>query len=176
MTKKEWQQYSFLAPVHQDIGIIPKHPRHRKKPGNPDLAAVNRFLGRQRRALYDETGQTPLPNPLSLTPHQLRIYYAIQASAAKEAKEDLGQRRAESAGLTKEIFYLDQEVPLAQTCQVCERLLVRYAITERIGRQGKRRDQYRLLVNDYCSSCGFTETGKEYHFWVSDSQIIKRQT
>lgn len=174
MTKKEWQQYSFVSPVHLDIGIAkPRAKRRRKRAANPDQAAVNIFLGQQRRALYDETGQTPMSNLLSLTSHQLQVYYARQADAAKEAAAVLEQERAEKEGLIKETFYLDQEIQLAKRCG-CDSFFVRYTVVQKFGRS-KHSGQTRLLVNDYCPSCGFEATGREYHFWVPNSQIIKRE-
>lgn len=172
MTKKEWQQYSFLSPVHLDIGIAkPRVKRRPKRAANPDQVAVDLFLGRQRRALYDEAGQTPLPNLLSLTSHQLRIYYARQAAAAEEAAAALAQRQAEELGLTRQTFYSDQEIQLAKGCG-CDSFFVRYTVIQKSGRS-KHSGQTQLLVNEYCPSCGFTKTGREYHFWVPNSQIVK---
>lgn len=172
MTKKEWQQYSFLPPVHEDIGITrPPTKRRRKRTVNADQVAVNFFLGRQRRALYDETGQTSMPSLLSLTSHQLRIYYGRQADAAGKAKAYLEQEQAERQGLTSQTFFLDCEVELEKP-HGCGRNFVRYTVSQKFGRT-RHRGQTRLLVNEYCPSCGFTETGREYHFWVPNSQVIR---
>lgn len=173
MTKKEWQQYSFLPPVHEDIGITrPPTKRRRKRTVNTDQVAVNFFLGRQRRALYDETGQTSMPSLLSLTSHQLRIYYGRQADAAGKAKAYLEQEQAERQGLTSQTFFLDCEVELEKSCG-CGRNFVRQTVTMRSGRK-QHRGLTRLLVNEYCSSCGFESSGREYQFWVQNSQVIKR--
>lgn len=174
MTKKEWQQYSFLSPVHLDIGIAkPRVKRRPKRAANPGQAAVDLFLGRQRRALYDETGQTPIPNLLFLTPHKLRIYYARQAAAAEEAAAALAQRQAEELGLTRQTFYLDQEIQLAKRCG-CDSFFVRNAVVQKFGRR-KHSGQTQLLVNEYCPSCGFETTGKEYKFWIPNDQVVRKE-
>jgi len=174
MGREQWQQMNLDG---GDVLVIPRVTRRgeksKKKKENPDLTAVNRFLGWQRRALYDETGQAPMPSFLSLTSKQLRIYYARQAAAAEEAAAALAQRQAEELGLTNQTFYLDREVELEKSCG-CGRNFVRQTVTMRSGRK-QHRGLTRLLVNEYCSSCGFESSGREYQFWVPNGQIVRKE-
>lgn len=170
MTKKEWQQYSFLPPVHQDIGVAEKPKKHRRRT-NPDTKAVFDFMKRQSLAVYELTASTPQLR--ELTPHKQEIYWGIKRGERKRAAAWIEQDEAERKGLTGETFYLDTEIPLERRCGDCTSFFSRTVRIQKPGR-GKRADQTKLLVNEYCPSCGFTETGREYHFWVQNSQVIKR--
>jgi len=170
MTKKEWQQYSYLPPVHLDIGIAKPPTRRRSRRTKPDTTAVFDFK-RQKRAVIYNDGQEP--DWQRLTDHQRKIYRGVQYGEEKEAAEWKKQDQAERLGLTKETFYLDQEIQLEKRCG-CGRNFVRQTNNVKFGR-GKRAGLTRLLVNEYCPSCGFTKTGQEYHFWVSNSQIVRRE-
>ena len=170
MTKKEWQQYSLDG---GDVLVVPRRPRNQPKEKKPpdERGAVLSFLERTKIAF--DAGEE-LPSFRELTnEHQISIYYGIMASNREKQKEYQQQWRAEELGLTSETFYLDQEVELEKSCG-CGRNFVRQTVTMRSGRK-QHRGLTRLLVNEYCSSCGFESSGREYQFWVQNSQIVRKE-
>lgn len=172
--KEKWSQESYLPPVHRDIGETPpsKHKRPHKQE-NPDVAAVFNFLRRETAAIYTEDFREAVPPDFNeLTRHQQQIYRAIKSGEEHKAAASKQQWEANRSGLAEDAFYLDQIVALERACgrYGCNTYLVREAVLEKAGK-----DTSRLLVNEYCPSCGFTETGREFHFSVSNSQIVKRE-
>jgi len=173
--KEDWQQYSFVAPVHVDIGMRPKKKHPRPKPReNSDLTAVWAFKKAETAYTYRETfTDQPPPDINQLSLHQQLIYRAIKAGEEQKAEAQKQQWEARKWGLTGEIFYLDQVVELEQDsgCGHCASHWIRQAVVQQVGRN-KHAGQTQLLINDHCSCANVDKTFK---VWVPDSQIIRKE-
>ena len=171
MVKQEWQQQSFLAPVHVDAGQkLPGRRWRKKRNPNPDVAQALAFRRQARAVIYESNTPAALPR---LTTHQQKIYRAIEYGEEKKLAEWKDQYEAEKWGLTGEIFYLDQVVELETNsgCGDCSSNWIRQAVVQTPGR-GKRAGQTQLLVNDHCSCAAIDRTLK---VWVPNNQIVKRE-
>ncbi|MFH0942609.1 MAG: hypothetical protein V1810_00350 [Candidatus Beckwithbacteria bacterium] len=170
--KRQWHQNTLNGGSVVVVDKSKKKTLPPKKEKNSDLNAVNRFLGLRRRALYDPTGLTEEPKINLLTPRQRMILGAREAEAQKQADQAADQREAGRSGLVKEVFYLHQTVMIRDMfCGDCGKNLVRDAVIQTNGR-GKNSGKTKLLINDYCSSCGGV-TARQ--LWVLDSQIVRRE-
>jgi len=170
MVKQEWQQQSFLAPVHVDAGQkLPGRRWRKKRNPNPDVAAALAFRRQKRAAIYSD-GQEPDFNQLTL--QQQRVYQAIVQADKLKIENWREQYEAEKEGLTSQIFYLDQFVSLEERCGHCTEFIQRVAVVQKPGR-GKHASQTQLLVNDYCPSCAHVDRLKKV--WVPNGQVVRKE-
>lgn len=176
MPKEDWQQYSFVAPLHRDIGdaLVTRKKRPHKQ-GNPDVEAVFDFLRRETAAIYTEDfREAEPPNINNLTRHQQQIYRAIKSGEEQKAVAAQEQVEARWWGLTDQVFYLDEQIELETNsgCGDCGSRWIRLARVQQSGVRGKHAGQTQLLVNDHCSCAAYNKTFK---VWVDNSQIIPRE-
>ncbi|MCX6816291.1 MAG: hypothetical protein NTZ93_00215 [Candidatus Beckwithbacteria bacterium] len=154
-----------------DVPIIPRQPKNQPKEKKPpdDKGVVLSLLKRIEIAF--DAGEE-LPTTQGLTEHQMFVYRGMMASRRKEQEEYEQQWQAQKWNLTSQTFCLDlEEQPKKHGCG---NFFVRDTVVQRSGRR-RRKGQTRLLVNEYCPSCGFEASGKEFQFWVPDSQVVKRE-
>jgi hypothetical protein len=147
MPKAErWHQYSFVAPMHTDIGIIPHKPKIRRM--NSDTGAVFAFIRRERAAIYEQGKQPALS---ALTAKQRRMYKAIKISDAVKTEKWLAGI-GEKSYIPAEKIVLDQPVKLEAVCFDCGSNLLMEIILLTRGTS-----ESLLQQEVWCPSCGNPE-------------------